>query len=354
MLKMSCFEISESYTLSTLILEKRMFGLFLLLSLCFIGANIVAWIMPHAYFSELVLSFLPYSIALSVLGLVGSLIIWIIYKKQIKGLRSGLFIMSVMWYLVVGFLFLRTYMRFYALDVPQIKTTNISWYKVVYGNIYKDNQDYTWLKNMIDQEDPDLIFFVEFSDHHSHFFQQECANKYPYSNRTSWSKEFIWSVVFSKVPIKNRANDFPQWAWRYAYFSVDYEGTPIYFYLVHTSSPIRPEFFVMRNTQIQTFFHDFDLHQQIHRSRNDKVIVLWDFNTTPWSVYYKEFAQWFSGDFINVTRDFPLLFTWRFLAFPFLWAQIDHVFVNHQVQISDFAPIEIPWSDHRWFHFVVR
>ena len=263
MLKMSCFEISESYTLSTLILEKRMFGLFLLLSLCFIGANIVAWIMPHAYFSELVLSFLPYSIALSVLGLVGSLIIWIIYKKQIKGLRSGLFIMSVMWYLVVGFLFLRTYMRFYALDVPQIKTTNISWYKVVYGNIYKDNQDYT-------------------------------------------------------------------------------------------SSPIRPEFFVMRNTQIQTFFHDFDLHQQIHRSRNDKVIVLWDFNTTPWSVYYKEFAQWFSGDFINVTRDFPLLFTWRFLAFPFLWAQIDHVFVNHQVQISDFAPIEIPWSDHRWFHFVVR
>ena len=336
------------------ILAKRMFGVSILLSLCFVVGNMAAWIMPHAYFSELILSFLPYSIFFAILWLLCSWLIRIKYKSQIKSFRLWLFFMSIVWCLVVLFLFWRMYVRFYALDVPQIKTTNMSWYKVVYGNIYKDNEDYTWLKNMINKEDPDLIFFVEFSDHHSHLFQQEFASKYPYSNRTTWSKEFIWSVVFSKVPIKNRANDFPQWTWRYAYFSVDYQGTPIYFYLVHTSSPIRPEFFTMRNTQIQTFFHDFALHQQIHRSRNDKVIVLWDFNTTPWSVYYKEFAQWFSGDFINVTRDFPLLFTWRFLEFPFLWAQIDHVFVNHQVQISDFAPIEIPWSDHRWFHFVVR
>gem|GEM_PF-5957767 len=43
-----------------------------------------------------------------------------------------------------------------------------------------------------------------------------------------------------------------------------------------------------------------------------------------------------------MTRDFPGLFTWRLLSFPFIWAQIDHVFVNNLIQISNFEMIDIP------------
>lgn len=335
----------------------KMLVSFFVLSLCFVWISLGAWTLPHTYFSELVLSFLPYIVALSILWLLYSLVLFVWesrYTKKIKTSRLVLLILSMTWYLVVWSVFIRTYVRFYAENVPQIQTQTISGYKILYANVYKNNQNHTWIKNLIEQEDPDLIFFVEFADHHSRFFKQYFGDTYPYSNRTSWSKEFIGSVVFSKVPIKNRADNFPQWAWRYAYFSVDYAKTPIYFYLVHMSSPSSPHYFDIRNTQIARFFKDFDLHKEVHRSRNDKVVVLGDFNTTPWSVYYREFAQWFAWEFINVTRDFPGLFTWRLLSFSFILAQIDHVFVNHLIEISDFNLVDVPWSDHKGFDFIVK
>lgn len=331
---------------------------FSLLSWCFFTLSIGAWLYPHIYISELILSFSPYIIVFSIWGIFYS---WFLLKKPVPADKPKtcicyliFLLLSMAWYLFVGVVFLLNYLRFYATDVPQIQSQTISGYKILYANIYKNNEDYTWIKKLIDDTDPDLIFFVEFSDHHSGFFQENFADKYPYSNKTTWSKEFIWSVVFSKVPIKNWAEDFPQWAWRYAYFSVDYQGIPIYFYLVHMSSPSSAHYFDLRNQQISTFFKDFDLHKQIHRSRNDKVVVLGDFNTTPWSIYYKEFAQGFAGEFINVTRDYPFLFTWKLLSFPFIQAQIDHVFINNLIQISDFNLVNIPWSDHKGFSFLVK
>ena len=329
---------------------------FIVSSLCFVLISMGAWFFPHAYFSELVLSFLPYILVLSFLGFIGTLYSFRVLIRRFKmaSFRMIALLFAMFWYLVVISVFLRTYIRFYTEPVPQFQTQSISWYKVLYANIYKENEDYTWIKNLIDTQQPDLIFFVEFADHHSRFFKQYFGQQYPYSNRTTWSKEFIWSVVFSKVPIENWADNFPQGAWRYAYFSVDYQAHPIYFYLVHMSSPSSESYFTMRNEQIKRFFHDFDIHLQAHRSRNDKVVVLGDFNTTPWSVYYREFAQWFSGEFINITRKFPLLFTRRLFPLPFIWAQIDHIFVNQLVQISDFWILDVPWSDHKWFSFIVR
>jgi endonuclease/exonuclease/phosphatase (EEP) superfamily protein YafD len=57
------------------------------------------------------------------------------------------------------------------------------------------------------------------------------------------------------------------------------------------SSPSNQFFFHMRNTQINTFFKDFDMHKQVHRERNDEVVVIGDFNTSPWSLFYRNFAQ---------------------------------------------------------------
>lgn len=42
------------------------------------------------------------------------------------------------------------------------------------------------------------------------------------------------------------------------------------------------------------------------------------------------------------------------MSLPFMWAQIDHVFVNNRIEISDFSTVVVPGSDHRGFHFVVR
>lgn len=189
--------------------------------------------------------------------------------------------------------------------------------------------------------------FVEFADHHYTHLKSFLQKNYPYSNSTTWSKQFIGSMVFSKYKIENRADDFPQGMWRYGYFSLSLSGEQYYFYLVHTSSPDSYAHFAMRNEQLLTFERDFHTHEQ--SGKNSRVIVIGDFNLTPWSSYYKQLAGAFSGKLVNVTQQLPILFTWRLFAFPFLWAQIDHVRMSPGIALTSLQSIAVPGSDHRGF-----
>jgi endonuclease/exonuclease/phosphatase (EEP) superfamily protein YafD len=46
----------------------------------------------------------------------------------------------------------------------------------------------------------------------------------------------------------------------------------------------------MRNKQLGILSQDFVEHQA-NRSSNDKVLMMGDFNVSPWSIYYKNFAS---------------------------------------------------------------
>ena len=52
--------------------------------------------------------------------------------------------------------------------------------------------------------------FVEFTDNHYNHLKDFLQTKYPYTNNTTRSKKFVGSMVFSKYPINNKADDFPQ------------------------------------------------------------------------------------------------------------------------------------------------
>lgn len=145
---------------------------------------------------------------------------------------------------------------------------------------------------MIRAKNPDVLMFVEFADHHYQHLKDFLQKNYPYSNSTTWSKQFVGSIVFSKYKIENRADDFPQGMRRYGYFSLTLQDQHYYFYLVHTSSPDSYQHFVMRNNQLLTFEHDFDLQEQSRK--NDNVVVVGDFNITPWSAYYHQLDGIFS------------------------------------------------------------
>lgn len=68
--------------------------------------------------------------------------------------------------------------------------------------------------------DPDVVMFVEFADHHDEHLKPFLAEHYPYINRTSRSKKFVGSMVFSKYPVDDLADDYVQGARRYGYFSI--------------------------------------------------------------------------------------------------------------------------------------
>jgi hypothetical protein len=177
--------------------------------------------------------------------------------------------------------------------------------------------------------------------------KENLHDKYPYSARTSWSQKYFWNVVFSKYPIDNLTDNVDQWTWRYSHFNLKQDDKNYYFYLVHTSSPAAYKFFTMRNKQFNILMNDFEKHD-LEQSQNNHVMVLWDFNVSPWSIYYKKLEAVMSG-FKNMTKNFRILFTWRIKSLPFIISHIDHIFIDDDSVVSNITKLNTPGSDHRWF-----
>lgn len=320
---------------------------------------------PWYYISELMLSFSPYWTGLLLIGVI---IAFVKLRKYFKerwknpnishrlGLAWGFVLICI------GILFMsysKQFNSFYNY-IPENQNIvwevqNLTWIKVLYGNIHKDNTNYTAIQSMIEQADPDVVLFVEFSDNHYANLKDFLQKNYPYINSTTRSEKFIGSMVFSKYPIENRADDFEQWARRYAFFSLQLpQEESYYIYLLHTSSPDSYEHFVMRNKQLTTFLQDIQKHQIWHRKTNDQVIVLGDFNISPRSSYYEKFEIWLGEEFLNVTKTLPYLFTWKLQYLPILWTHIDHIWSNAPDKIDDIKSIKIPNSDHKWLMFELK
>lgn len=251
----------------------------------------------------------------------------------------------------LGFLFL-IYSREFNSFYDWARFQEFSWWNsldILYANINRWNEDYEDLKNNIEKYDPDLIMFVEFGEKHYDNLKDFLREKYPYINSTTWSKMFIWSMVFSKYPIENWADDFSQWTWRYAYFQIKFEEKDYYVYLVHTSSPDNYDHFELRNKQLDIFLNDFWSHQYFHSGRQDNVLIIWDFNTSPWSFYYKNFKNWLGSWFVDISNKIDFLFTWNWKYLPVLWSHIDHFWMNFEASNIYMKKIYIKWSDHYWF-----
>jgi len=224
--------------------------------------------------------------------------------------------------------------------------------KILFANIHKDNTDYTWIEKTISDTHPDMLMFVEFADHHYEHLKDFLQKNYPYVNSTTRSKKFVGSMVFSKYPLINKANDFPQWARRYGYFSIPYQWQQIYFYLVHTSSPDNYSHFIMRNQQLTTLVNDFYTHEKWQKYAN--IVMVGDFNLTPWSSYYTSLTKAFSGELTDVTKRLPFLFTWKLKELPIFQAHIDHLRTTSSVSVQSLKAVTMPGSDHKAFLFTIK
>ena len=224
------------------------------------------------------------------------------------------------------------------------------------------------IKETIQSEDPDIVMFVEFSDEHEDWLKDFINEHYPYYDKTNRSRIFWGSVVMSKYPITNFINKYKQEsAWKYGYFMIEKDATPYYFYLIHTSSPVSKLDYAKRNQQLISVKKDFFQTHDSERSLNAKIIMLWDFNVSPWSSNYKTFDSSISGRLKNITRIPPMFFSWNlaemlkvhkdfdFLPqrfkknvgyFPILRSHIDQAFISPSVKIANFKKIHIDWSDH--------
>lgn len=233
--------------------------------------------------------------------------------------------------------------------------------KVMYSNIYKDNPHYEELLKQIEDENADILLFVEFKPHHKANLQPLLQQKYPYMIKASDSTSFI----ASKYPLTKLSTSLEDEKWKYYYFKVEKTDQNYYFYLVHTSSPTSQDHFFNRNRQLERLSQDFLSFQSQERPANAKIVMLGDFNISPRSLYYEQFAKKLEGKLENATRSFPMYFS-RDLAKlleisgtikgvpSLLWSHIDQLFISPSVKMNALKAIQVLGSDHRGFSFKVE
>ena len=103
---------------------------------------------------------------------------------------------------------------------------------------------------------------------------------------------------------------FQEDSWKYGYYMINKNDEKYYFYLVHTSSPVTDFDFQKRNQQLITIKKDYYTQHEQSRDKDSKIIMLGDFNVSPWSIFYKRFAQSFPL-FENITRSKAVFFSWN-------------------------------------------
>lgn len=345
---------------------------FRVLTYIFVVGSLLAYFFSGYYIAELAISFLPYWFLVSLIILLFWLLVSVFswqklqFKKHARFLKIEKLVFILLW-LFLSVLYGMPIKQFYYthdqsqnfgqdIVINQSGTDdNIS---VLFANLLYTNTEYDGIQHMISDNDPDILMFVEFSDHHYEHLEKYLLKNYPYVNRATWSKNLmVWSMVFSKYPINNIVENFGQWAWRYWYFEIVLDQEPYYFYLVHTSSPVSLSFWRMRNRQLTTLFNDFTLHDKFRKHNN--IVMLWDFNLSPWSKYYQDFIENFKfRDLIDITNTQGLIFSWlwpvTFASLPLLQVHIDHIFTNRKDSVIFDRVLSVLGSDHKALLFSIK
>src|SRR5690606_29905835 len=107
---------------------------------------------------------------------------------------------------------------------------------------------------------------------------------------------------------------------------------------VHTVAPIAIGFTEHRNLQVEGLADYF----ASYLDGSQEVIVLGDFNLSPWSTVYTDFLR--KSQLVSASAG-ELHFTWHTVN-DLLGVHIDHIFLSPNLSHSDFIVGEKAGSDH--------
>lgn len=308
------------------------------------------------FISELAISFVPYIIWFCILSLF--LEIYLILKesrRKRKNKKKKIFLtiiisITTIW---IWTLYTSEFLWFYNQNDEWIRIENKEWIKVFYANILYKNTNYLTLQEKIVKENPDIVILVEFSDEHEGEMKEFFKKNYPYMNRNSRSTMLAWDVVFSKIPLENitESHLVSAWSWNYSYINIQCKDTIenceiwVDLYVIHTAAPVSLKNFEMRNSQLNKLKSDLSKNQVPSKP----TIIIWDFNLSPRSYYYKQFTN--NLDMLNALSFQSPNYT-RSLRQQWIFrSHIDQLFISKKIKVSNISIENLEWSDHRSFTF---
>ena len=154
--------------------------------------------------------------------------------------------------------------------------------RVMASNIWIDNSNTDAIAQSIQDQNPDILLLSEISS--SMMTEMQSRLDFPHHYRTSGGN----NALFSRYPlletstvdfgVKTSGRTFSLVA------KVQLENDIVTIIGIHPPTPILHKFFHIRNQQLDSF-------AKISRELDGKVIVLGDFNATPWSPHFQRFER---------------------------------------------------------------
>lgn len=316
------------------------------------------WIIIHSYiflqqtnyFSEIIISFLPYIIGWDILIIfLCSLSILFSSKNKIKTVSLFLIILFYLW---IWGLYINQYNSIYNKKLNDNNTTATqSWPSFFYGNIYYQNNNFSGIISVINNNNPDIVLLVEYAKIHDEDLSPLLKKSYPYVSRYVWWKWYDWDVIYSKYPLKKIKHMV--YPWSFSHISIEYMNKSYDFALIHTSAPVSEHFFNMRTAQLDNLQK---LMTEYYKNtyQTTPIVLLGDFNISPRSWYYKPFndrmqtigLQDISTNLTTTQYNSLMPYTRCHEQASWICSHIDHIRSNNNILLEK---ITIPWSDHYGF-----
>lgn len=209
--------------------------------------------------------------------------------------------------------------------------------KVFTNNFYYLNEDFETIKEVIEAENPD-IFTLQETNLPWLTEKDYYKNSYPYMKITEDNFGPFGMLLASKYPAEitemNMQLDGGTYTWLEA--MVDKNGEKFRVLAVHPMAPESSTWTADRNTYLM------ELAKQINSS-DLPTIVLGDFNSAPWSPYFKELI--IQTNLKEARKGYGILATWN-ANHPYFWIPIDHILTTPNIQILDFHRGDYTSSDH--------
>jgi endonuclease/exonuclease/phosphatase (EEP) superfamily protein YafD len=216
--------------------------------------------------------------------------------------------------------------------------------KILFANVWEYNSNHAQILTLVRSEAPDFVLFAEASAR----WKKELdtlKDIYPYSTR-----EKKGELIYSKSDLKD--TEIIDRDLRFQNVSIirklKHKGQEFTLIAAHPPSPTLVHNFFDRNKQLD------ELGNYLEHS-TDNLIIAGDFNTSPWSPYYRKFA--YRARLVNARQGFGLVPTWappsvrrlpEFLQ-PFLSVPIDHIFTRSgsiKLRATSFRTGPYIGSDH--------
>lgn len=269
--------------------------------------------IPGNYLLDVTNHFRPFLILISV-------IVSLLRVKAMKLSRTVLILLLI------------AVLNFHMFSFPQSTKKGLSKeIKVMQINLLMSNQNYESVRNLITQENPDIISLQEYTpdwDRELH----STLNGYTLEKKIIDSPFGIcvaskYAVTHSTVSyLKNRSTPYIE-------LTLNIEGEAIKFLSIHPTPPFTPELFESRNR----FFHEVVNHYRKEKS----LIIAGDLNCTQWSPYYQKIEN----RLVLKNCHSPLSNTWPdFLPMPIF--QLDHILVSEELNVTNSRVLKAIGSDH--------